>query len=75
MIYRNSVGARLMLAFAGVIMVFGAAVAISIFRLASFNAAITDITTLQFKKVETSNAWAAQPLGVDAPHAQHADHG
>ncbi len=59
MIYRNSVGARLMLAFAGVIMVFGAAVAISIFRLASFNAAITDITTLQFKKVETSNAWAA----------------
>ncbi len=59
MIYRNSVGARLMLAFAGVIMVFGAAVAISIFRLAAFNAAITDITTLQFKKVETSNAWAA----------------
>jgi methyl-accepting chemotaxis protein len=59
MIYRNSVGARLMLAFAGVIMVFGVAVAISIFRLAAFNAAITDITTLQFKKVETSNAWAA----------------
>ncbi|HMD28293.1 MAG TPA: MCP four helix bundle domain-containing protein, partial [Steroidobacteraceae bacterium] len=59
MIYRNSVGARLMLAFAGVIMVFGAAVAISIFRLAAFNAAIADITTLQFKKVETSNAWAA----------------
>ena len=59
MIYRNSVGARLMLAFAGVILVFGAAVAISIFRLAAFNAAITDITTLQFKKVETSNAWAA----------------
>jgi methyl-accepting chemotaxis protein len=59
MIYRNSVGARLMLAFAGVIMVFGAAVAVSIFRLAAFNAAITDITTLQFKKVETSNAWAA----------------
>ncbi|MGO9947871.1 MAG: methyl-accepting chemotaxis protein [Steroidobacteraceae bacterium] len=59
MTYRNSVGARLMLAFAGVIMVFGVAVAISIFRLAAFNAAITDITTLQFKKVETSNAWAA----------------
>jgi methyl-accepting chemotaxis protein len=57
--YRNSVGARLMLAFAGVIMVFGVAVAISISRLAAFNAAISDITTLQFKKVETSNAWAA----------------
>src|SRR5271169_1233757 len=57
--YRNSVGARLMLAFAGVIMVFGAAVAVSIFQLAAFNTAITDITTLQFKKVETSDAWAA----------------
>ena len=58
MTFRNSVGARLMLAFAGVIMVFGAAVAVSIYRLAAFNAAITDITTLQFKKVETANAWA-----------------
>ncbi len=48
-----------MLAFAGVIMVFGVAVAISISRLAAFNATIADITTLQFKKVETSNAWAA----------------
>src|SRR5271165_2884170 len=57
--FRSSVGARLMLAFAGVIMVFGVAVAISISRLAAFNAAIADITTLQFKKVETSNAWAA----------------
>jgi methyl-accepting chemotaxis protein len=56
--FRNSVGARLMLAFAGVIMVFGAAVAVSIYRLAAFNAAITDITTLQFKKVETANGWA-----------------
>jgi methyl-accepting chemotaxis protein len=58
MIFRSSVGARLMLAFAGVIMVFGAAVAVGIVRLATFNAAITDITTLQFKKVETANAWA-----------------
>jgi methyl-accepting chemotaxis protein len=57
--FRNPVGARLMLAFAGVIMVFGVAVAVSIFRLATFNAAIADITTLQFKKVETSDAWAA----------------
>jgi methyl-accepting chemotaxis protein len=56
--YRNSVGARLMLAFAGVIMVFGVAVAISISRLAAFNEAIAEITTLQFKKVETANAWA-----------------
>ena len=56
--YRNSVGARLMLAFAGVIMVFGVAVAVSISRLAAFNEAIAEITTLQFKKVETANAWA-----------------
>ena len=68
--FRNSVGARLMLAFAGVIMVFGVAVAVSIFRLATFNAAIADITTLQFKKVETSDAWAAS-LSESMRHARN----
>src|ERR1700685_1227510 len=56
--YRNSVGVRLMLGFAGVIMVFGAAITLSISRLATFNAALNDITGHQFAKVETSNAWA-----------------
>src|SRR6202451_81874 len=56
--YRNSVGARLMLGFAGVIIVFGAAITLSISRLATFNAALSDITGHQFAKVETSNAWA-----------------
>src|SRR5258707_13137936 len=50
--YRNSVGARLMLAFAGVIIVFGAAVALSIGRLAAFNTSVTEITGPDFAKLE-----------------------
>jgi len=55
--YRNSVGARLMLAFAGVIIVFGAAVALSIGRLAAFNTAVTEITGPDFAKVELAGGW------------------
>jgi methyl-accepting chemotaxis protein len=55
--YRNSVGTRLMLAFAGVIIVFGAAVALSIGRLASFNASVSDITGPDLAKVELASAW------------------
>src|SRR6266700_1749999 len=58
MIYRNTVGARLMLAFAGVIVVFGVAVALSIGRLAAFNTAVSDITGSEFAKMETVNSWA-----------------
>jgi len=57
--FRNSVGARLMLAFGGVIVVFGAAVGLSIGRLASFNTAVNDITHNQLAKLETADAWAA----------------
>ncbi len=57
--YRNSVGARLMLAFGGVIIVFAVAVALSIGRLAAFNGAVNDITHKQLAKVETADAWAA----------------
>jgi hypothetical protein len=57
--FRNSVGARLMLAFGGVIIVFGAAITLSIGRLASFNVAVDDITHNQLAKLETADAWAA----------------
>ncbi|MGC1521332.1 MAG: MCP four helix bundle domain-containing protein, partial [Steroidobacteraceae bacterium] len=57
--FRNSVGARLMLAFGGVIIVFGAAITLSIGRLASFNSAVSDITHTQLAKLETADAWAA----------------
>ncbi len=55
--YRNTVGARLMLAFAGVIIMFGAAVALSIGRLAAFNTSVTEITGPDLTKVELADAW------------------
>ncbi|HWY96787.1 MAG TPA: methyl-accepting chemotaxis protein [Steroidobacteraceae bacterium] len=55
--YRNTVGARIMLGFAGVIIVFGAAVALSIGRLAAFNDSVTVITGPDFSKVELASAW------------------
>jgi methyl-accepting chemotaxis protein len=57
MSFRNSVGARLMLAFAGVIIVFGAAVALSIGRLAAFNATVSEITGPDIQKAEIATAW------------------
>jgi methyl-accepting chemotaxis protein len=54
---RNTVGARLMLAFGGVIIVFGAAVALSIGRLAAFNTAMISITGPDTTKVELATAW------------------
>jgi|SRR5580658_2777839 PAS domain S-box-containing protein len=57
MSFRNSVGARLMLAFGGVIIVFGAAVALSIGRLAAFNTTMTSITGPDITKVELATAW------------------
>src|SRR6202166_4468418 len=55
--YRNSVGTRLTLAFAGVIIVFGAAVALSIGRLAAFNDSVTVITGPDLAKVELASGW------------------
>ena len=54
---RNSVGARLMLSFAGVIAVFAIAVGLSIARLASFNSAVSEITGPEYVKLEIANAW------------------
>jgi methyl-accepting chemotaxis protein len=68
--YRNSVGARLMLAFGGVIILFAVAVALSIGRLAAFSGAINDITHKQLAKVETADAWAAS-LSESMRHARN----
>src|SRR5882672_1557224 len=55
--HRNSVGARLMLSFAGVINVFGAARVLSIGGLAAFNTSVTEITGPDFAKVELAGGW------------------
>jgi methyl-accepting chemotaxis protein len=68
MSFGNSVGARLMLCFAGVIAVFALAVGLSVTRLASFNAAVSEITGPEFMKVETASAWTAS-LSESMRHA------
>ena len=68
--YRNSVGARLMLAFAGVIVVFGAAVALSIGRLAAFNTSVNEITGPDFAKVELTSGWL-EALSESMRHARN----
>jgi methyl-accepting chemotaxis protein len=55
--YRNTVGARLMFAFAGVIIVFGAAVTLSIARLAAFDASMNEITGPDLAKAEVAGEW------------------
>jgi len=55
--YRNSVGTRLTLAFAAIIVVFAGAVALSIDRMASFDAGLSQITGAELTKVETVDAW------------------
>ncbi len=55
--FRNSVGARLILAFAGVIIVFGAAVALSIGRLAAFDTTVSEITGPDIQKAEIATNW------------------
>jgi methyl-accepting chemotaxis protein len=68
--YRNTVGARLMLAFAGVIIVFGAAVVLSIGRLAAFNASVSAITGPDLTKVELADAWM-QNLSESMRHTRN----
>ena len=58
MSFRNSVAARVMLSYAGVIIVFAAAVGLSIGRLAAFNTAVREITGPELAEVETVNDWA-----------------
>jgi len=57
--FRNSVSARLMFAFAGVIVVFSVAVFLSIGRLANFNEAVGRITGPMLAQIETDNTWWA----------------
>src|ERR1700688_1305504 len=59
---RKSVGARLLLAFAAVIVVLGAAVVLSISRLAAFDAAVNQITGPGLAKLEITNAWSVRLL-------------
>ena len=67
----KSVVTRLMLAFGSVIIVFGAAVGMSIGRLAAFNTAISGITGSAFTKVETANDWSVRLLQT-ARHTRNA---
>ncbi|HEY4446640.1 MAG TPA: methyl-accepting chemotaxis protein [Steroidobacteraceae bacterium] len=55
--YRNTVGARLMFAFAGVIIVFAAAVTLSIARLAAFDASMNEITGPELAKAQIAGEW------------------
>jgi methyl-accepting chemotaxis protein len=55
---RNSVASRLLLSFAGVVVVLVAAVAFSISRLAHFKSAVDEITGPQFSNYEMANTWA-----------------
>ncbi|HTV95029.1 MAG TPA: methyl-accepting chemotaxis protein [Steroidobacteraceae bacterium] len=57
--FRNSVAARLLFAFVGVIAVFGIAVTLSIVRLGAFDAAVTEITGPMLEDIEITDAWAA----------------
>ena len=59
MSFRNSVAARVMLSYGGVIIVFAAAVGLSIGRLAIFNTTVSEITGPEFTNVETADAWVA----------------
>jgi methyl-accepting chemotaxis protein len=62
MSFRNTVGARLALAFACVIMVFAAAVGLSVGRLSAFNAGVNQITGPGLTKLEMANAWSIRLL-------------
>jgi methyl-accepting chemotaxis protein len=59
MSFRNSVGARLLCAFVGVIAIFGVAVGLSLHRLATFNTAVSEITGPQYQIVEAATDWSA----------------
>jgi methyl-accepting chemotaxis protein len=62
MIYRKSVGLRVTLAFATVIVVFGGAVALSVARLASFNTGMELLTGPQLAKIENVDRWSISLL-------------
>jgi methyl-accepting chemotaxis protein len=55
--FQQSVGSKLLLAFGAVIALPGAAIALSILRLADFNSAVAAVTGPQLQKLEIANAW------------------
>jgi methyl-accepting chemotaxis protein len=62
MSFRNTIGARLALAFACVIIVFAAAVGLSIGRLSAFNAGVNQTTGPGLTKLQMANAWSIRLL-------------
>jgi methyl-accepting chemotaxis protein len=68
--YRKSVGARLTLAFAGVILVFGVAVTLSIVRFSAFNRGVNDITGRTLSSIETADDWAGN-ISESMRHARN----
>ena len=57
--HERSVAARLVYAFAGVILVFGIAIVLSLARLASFDEAVGRITGPMLVQIDPTGAWAA----------------
>ncbi len=55
--FQHSVSSKLLLAFGVVILLLGAAVTLSIVRLADFNSAVTAVTGPQLEKLELANSW------------------
>jgi methyl-accepting chemotaxis protein len=70
MSFRNSVGARLLVCFAGVIAIFGIAIGLSLHRLAIFSTAVSEITGPQFNIVEAATDWSAD-LSESMRHARN----
>jgi methyl-accepting chemotaxis protein len=62
MFFRKSVSARIFLAFAVVIAVFGAALAVSLLRLSEFHKAVSSVADQSLPKFESANGWAAYAM-------------
>ena len=61
----KSVFSRVLLSFLAVIIVFVAAIGLSMFRLSQFNAAVHQVTSVNMPKLKTVNAWTAVTLETE----------
>jgi methyl-accepting chemotaxis protein len=61
----QSVFTRILLAFGGVIVVFSAAIALSMLRLGQFNDAVRAVTTVNLPKLQTASAWTGVTLKTE----------
>ena len=68
--FHHSVSSKLLLAFGAVILLLGAAITLSIVRLADFNSAVTAVTGPQLEKLELANAWVYE-LQETARHVRN----